>query len=413
MDGCIAAGASKRAISPHKNLFPLPQRENKYYDRVYEEIYVRALNVQASGKSWVIISFDLFGMPFWSRLRENISLKLGIPDKCIILCDTYNHCAPREDLYRFDVSHCGGDVLERTEAYFDFCRSCAEEVAQEAVASAVPAYAVVKTGTSPVCMNRDEEDNGLWLLGKNPFGPRDWQYTFVQWLRAEDGNVIADLVSYPLYGNMCYLAAVERKTQLGCGGDFPGRICELLELKDSAPCLWLCGAAGDQDPLFLSSYTDWSGPERKFFSLDNRQVMELRELQAQWMLGNLLHPADVKRIRRLDRVDSRAGEVAVPRRGASGETVIASFTLIRTDFEWILFISGAPVCAMGNKIKALFRGERCHLVTHAGPFTGYLVCAEENRPTFAARNMIVNLGDYEKEVFPAIFQAAEELGMGR
>ena len=411
MDSSLWAGAAKTDLSPSSDLFPLPQREMKFYDHVYEPIYVRVAAFRQDEQLFFLLSFELFGSPFADELRKLLAQKYQIPESHIWICDTYNHCAPREDLYRFDTSTCGSGAGNRTNQYFSRCVQAALETAEVAYSQLFPCYVRICTGESPVCMNRDKALGTDWILGKNPEGMHDWNYFRFEIVRKEDDVPCIQLIQYSLYGNMCYLADHDSSHTLGTNGDFPGRVCGILEsIYKESTVLWLCGAAGNQDPLFLSSYSIWENETtRKPAFLKESQIMTMRECQAQWLVGDLLHPPKTVAITKPDSIRCLFHEVPMSVRERCELMLNVQLCLVHAESIWFLFMSGAPTCEMGNEIRRCFENDTAILITHAGMHTGYIVCQDEPSLTFESKSMLLTRGAFETQVLPVIVQMKKEL----
>lgn len=409
---CLSAGAAKQNIAPPVELFPLPQRELMYYDRSKENIYVRAVAFQVEKQLYLLLAFELFGMPFFKEFRQELALIYGIQEEHIVCCDTYNHCAPREDLHRYPTGHCGMDVQERTAIYFEYCTKKAKQAVTEAVSAIQPARISICSGISPICMNRDEKIGNGYIMGRNPSGPCNQTYTVIRLVNSRTERAVANLIHYSLYGNMCYLASTGGNHSLGINGDFPGSVCAAMERYYSAPSLWLCGAAGNQNPLFLSSYFDWSesNVNGKQIILSEKQSMDIREYQKQWFLGDILRPSQQKEFRDFTCFQCASETIDLPRVDVPNQLVTVTLTVARVGELWMAFVSGAPVCEFGEKLCSLFPNKNVLLVTHAGPFTGYLILGENSeKDTFAKLNMVIAPGLYEERVFPLLKKMIQKI----
>lgn len=404
-------GAAKVSIGPQTRLFPLPQREGKAYDRVGEEIFVRALGIQAGSDRVLCLSFELFGTPFADTLRARLSQELRLKPQNILICDTYNHCAPREDLYRFDTAHCGNQARARTAQYFDEAAQAAVEAAHRAMEEMRNVRLRVGRVHCPVNINRDERTSAGWALGKNGTGPTDRTLTVWQAQDAATGRIVALAVHGALYGNMCYLAGREENPRsLAVGGDLPGRVCAILEAQyQGAAALWFCGAAGDQDPLILASYAALDKTGRRVMrQMTDKQAMLIRECQAQWIACDAVRALESANELPVGALACRFARITLA--GKKGGDIPAHVMVIRMGTRWIVAVSGAPGARLGEAIRACLPCGEALLITHAGPYTGYLVdeasCAEE---TFEAQNMRVLPGEYEQRAFACLRGMADEI----
>lgn len=411
MSGTWRAGAAKADISPREDLFPLPQREGMRYERVGEPIFVRALALESKDGRVLCLSFELFGLPFAQELRKALCERFELSEGEVLLCDTYNHCAPREDLYRFDTSHCGKDVQERTNAYFADVQGAAMDAAQAAFEALAPACLSFGQTFCAVGINRDEQTDGGFVLGKNPEGPRDRTLTALLVKEERTGRVIAMAVHFALYGNMCYLADADGV--LWVGGDLPGRVSSILEARyPGTTALWLCGAAGDQDPLLLSTYATWTEDgARSVRKMTHAEAALIRECQAQWIAGDALRAiASAQPVSGCALCGIHA-RLNLP--GKAGSGVPAEIMALRLGDWYLACVSGAPGAKLGEAICSSVAKAHVLAVTHAGCLTGYLVdeagCAQE---TFEKKNMLAFPGAYETEALPRLRRMAQLLRDG-
>lgn len=406
MNGGWRAGAAKIDISPQEAFFPLPQREGLRYESVGEPIFVRALALESKNGKALCLNFELFGLPFARELRKALCERFELNEGSILLCDTYNHCAPREDLYRFDTEHCGRDVQERTDAYFAQVQRLAMDAAQLAFEALEPAQLSFGSTICAVGINRDEQTNNGFVLGKNYEGPRDRRLTALVVKAEQTERVIAVVAHFALYGNMCYLADMDGT--LLVGGDLPGRVSSIMETQyPGAVALWLCGAAGDQDPLLLSTYTSWAEHgTRKECRLTHAEAALIRECQAQWITGDVLRA--ISSAQPLSGCKLCGSYTQLNLQGKMGRIVPAEIMALRLD-DWLLMcVSGAPGVRLGEMICSKVAKAHALVVTHAGSFTGYLLtkdeCAQE---TFEKRNMMVDPGVYERDALPRLWCMAQ------
>ena len=406
MAHALLAGACRKEITPFAAHYPLPQREGKAFVRSLESIYVRALALQSSRQTLLLISFELFGTPFATTLRNQLALTLGLAAECVLICDTYNHCAPREDLYRFDISSCQPGAQERTDAYFAFCMEAGQSAAANALAQLRPARVGLANSASHINVNRDQLFDYGWSLGQNFSGPSDKELGILCVERLEDRMPIAYGVNYALYGNMCYMASREGDTDLAVNSDLPGALCAALEkIHPSACAFWLSGAAGDQDPLVLAGYTAHLAPGVCLpAQFDEPGIMQARDCLCQRMLGDLLPALRRTHWFPLAGLAAKRTVLSLPGKDtAPGRAISLELQLLRIGPLRIAAISGAPVCAIGRLLLEALPGSMNLLVTHAGSFTGYITdMTGFLRETFQYRSMLAQAGAFEVAALPEL-----------
>ena len=134
-----------------------------------------------------------------------------------------------------------------TAAYTEKVYDQIVAVVKNARASAQPARVGVGTGKADVNTNRDQFIKGAWKLGVNPDGPSD-KTVWVVKFETMSGEPIALLINYAVH------AVVLGPANTLVTGDIAGATERFVEqyYKDKVVALWTIGAAGDQNPKYMS-----------------------------------------------------------------------------------------------------------------------------------------------------------------
>lgn len=245
----LSAGAASAGITP-----PDPVMLDGYGGRfqpsqgVHDPLFARALVLEAAHpeahegraepphRSAAIVVLDLLAVHPWmaAELRRRAHQTLGIPEDAIMLSATHDHAAPvglRSGMFsRLDEA-----LAEKTVA------ACLDALTR-AWESRRPA--TLKLGTADVA--------GVAMNRRDPGGPVD--STLRVLLLDSDEGPIASLVSYACH------ATVLSGQNLHVSAEFPGAACRILEAATGVPAVYLQGACGDVNPVWVRQ--DFASVER-------------------------------------------------------------------------------------------------------------------------------------------------------
>lgn len=410
----LYAGAARVRITPEKALFPFPQKSGLRYTWVHDDIYVRALVLNNGKQTFVYAGFDLFDVPHTADLKKKIACELHTESAYVLLADSYNHGAPRQDIDAFDTGHCGGDVRRRTEKFFDSCADACLEAVKAAGKRMEPVLFGAGAGKSHINVFRDVEYPDGWGIGADFEGPSDKALHVMRFDRM-DGTPLAFWLNYAIYGNMLAWCSDD----IGISGDIPGAALRFIEEKygGTATALWSGGAAGDQDPIVKGEFSD-PKPSGDFGA---EKVDETAAFKYCANLGNRLGLDALKisrGIRTGERLEIRAAESFITLPGqmpadlsgrprmVPGPDVTLRLQAVRLGTNVLFGMSCAPVCPVGMRLKEISPYKSTVLVTHAGESCGYI--ADDwgcERKTFEYHRMRIQKGYAE----PALQEAFRKL----
>ena len=222
---------------------------------VHDPLFARTLVLDdGAGSRAAIISCDLLGMHPWitSEVRRLASDRLGIPPDGLLLCATHNHAGP--------VGLRGGmfSRLDEQLAQTLVDRICA--AVEQAGGSLRPAtlklgHAVIDT----ISMNR--RDPGL------PINPQ----LRVLLIDGEEAP-IATVLNFA-----CHATTLSGENLL-LSAEFPGAACRLLREQTGAPALYLQGACGNVNPVWIKQ--DFESVERLGHIVGGSALRIVAELRA-------------------------------------------------------------------------------------------------------------------------------------
>ena len=242
--GSLRAGAAKVDITP-QDLAGLTNLWRRPFEGVHDKIFLRALVVENGVNSAAIVAADLVEFGDTMPVRERIAKETGIPADHVIITASHDHNAPRAGFVTPGSSaQVGGPA---TASYTEKVYDQIVAVVKTAKASAQPARVGIGTGKADVNTNRDQFIKGAWKLGVNPDGPSD-KTVWVVKFETMSGEPIALLINYAVH------AVVLGPANTLVTGDIAGSTERFVEqyYKDKVVALWTIGAAGDQNPKYMS-----------------------------------------------------------------------------------------------------------------------------------------------------------------
>jgi neutral ceramidase len=239
--GPLRAGAAKVDISPTKDMFPF-----KGFASVHDSIDARALVLDNGSSKVALIGVDTATIPNSDDLVKAVTAELGIPASHLSMSATHDHNTPSGPWGR------GGPAWDPA-AYNAILKKGVIEAARQANAKLQPARIGFGTGKAYINTNRDEKIGDAYHMGYAPEGPTDKTVAVIS-VTTPSGDPIAVWSNYPVHGVVMFLS----KTRDGQGeitGDIGGATAAYVEDRvKGAVAVWTPGAAGDQNPLFMSTY---------------------------------------------------------------------------------------------------------------------------------------------------------------
>ncbi len=239
----LRAGAAKVDITPPKEMFPLEGGQT--YGSVHDPLYVRALVLDNGTDKMALISVDAGQVRNGNEIFQALTQELGIPRQRIMLSATHNHNTPTS-----------GTLKDPKQAaqYFQQLKKGVVDAAKQANARLQPARVGYGTGKAYVNTNRDEKIGEGYHMGYVPEGPSD-KTVAVLTVTKPTGEPIAVYANYAVHAVVMYRSRT-RDGHVQITGDLPGATSNYVEerLGNNAIALWTSGAAGDQNPMFMSTY---------------------------------------------------------------------------------------------------------------------------------------------------------------
>lgn len=239
----LRVGAARLEITPPSD--PSNPPSGKY---AHEELYVRAIVLDNGSARAALIGADQGGLSeaVWQAASKQVASELNCPVENIIMSATHTHSGWGPGGFP------GMRALTDTKAPPAPIIGQILDVVRKAKAKLQPARVGFGTGTSYLNVNRDAIDTQthLWTQAPNLQGSSDKTVAVVEFL-APNGEPIAVYMDYAMHPTTGFLAGIT-------SADFPGATSRYVEqaFGDKAVAVFVQGASGDQNPLYLRAGTN-------------------------------------------------------------------------------------------------------------------------------------------------------------
>jgi neutral ceramidase len=242
--GNLRAAAARVDITPPAD--PSNPPSGKY---AHEKLYVRAIVLDNGTARAALISADQGGLSdvIWQAASKQIAVDLNCPAENIVMSATHTHSGwgpggfPGMRGLRPDPNTPPPPIVGKIV-----------EAVQQAKANLQPAGVGFGTGRSYLNVNRDTVDGAthLWTQAANLDGPSDKTVAVVEFL-GTNGEPIAVYMDYAMHPVNGFLAGIT-------SADFAGAASRYVEqaFDDKTVALFVQGASGDQNPLYLRAGTN-------------------------------------------------------------------------------------------------------------------------------------------------------------
>ena len=408
------AGTAKICITPRpEDITEFRTLGREQFLGVRQEMYARALVLQAGDRKVLILGADLIKMPEYLRLRDKLAERYGFKPTDIIMGGTQNHqCivpdppwTPEEErppvLIRVrDKIH--EDILEGVAAAFENMK---------------PARIGWATGSSYINTNRDLTSAQRTAAGDPGFADRE---LFVLRVDSEEGEPIACLLNYCMMGTMMGAAPDN-----WIGGDIHGAISAGLEAAIGGDFIapYLIGGSANATPLIHCNFDAWRPVEGKTEKVHLELPLEAREMLRDLLATQQIEDALAlyKGIRcSVGNLFFRSGELfeevdarRIPERTAGDDAAKRDVSGRLTHRLHLLSLGDELVFACGNSITSMRLGKlvkdslpvRTVYVSVEGGSIGYVMDAEadpdwigcKRSPLYStAENEVVYLEGFRK-----------------
>lgn len=221
---------------------------------VHDELVARVLVFEQGDQTAVIVSCDLLAVHPWivSEVRAGAAAATGVRQDGVLVAATHNHAGP--------VGLRSGTLAQLDQSLAEtlvgqICGAIERAWKARRPASLKHASATVDT----ISLNR-----------RDPEWEKDAALHVVS-VEGEDG-LIATLLNFACH------ATVLNQTNLMLSGEFPGAACRLVQRETAAPCVYLNGACGDVNPVWIAQ--DFAGVERAGQIIGAQALRLIAEMRA-------------------------------------------------------------------------------------------------------------------------------------
>jgi neutral ceramidase len=220
---------------------------------VHDPLSARVLVLDYGDAACAIIGCDLLGVHPWltAELRRRVRDSLGIADDAILLAATHNHAGP--------VGLRSGMFSRLDEALAKATIEKIMSAVEHAWDSRRPV--TLKTGTADV--------DTIGMNRRDPAGPADTALRVILF-DGVDGPV-ASLLNFA-----CHATVLSGENVL-LSAEFPGVACRVVEAATGAPAVYLNGACGDVNPMWMRQ--DFASVERAGQAVGGAAVRLLADLR--------------------------------------------------------------------------------------------------------------------------------------
>jgi len=242
--GTLRVGAARVDITPPSD--PAHPPSGKY---AHEKLYVRAIVLDNGSARAALIAADQGGLfeTVWQAASKQIAAELNCPVENIVMSATHTHSGwgpggfPGMRGLRPDPNAPPPPIVGQIL-----------DAVRQAKANLRPARVGFGTGKSYLNVNRDavDGDTHLWTQAPNLDGPSDKTVAVVEFL-APSGAPVAVYMDYAMHPVNGFLAGIT-------SADFAGAASRYVEqaFDDKTVALFVQGASGDQNPLYLRAGTN-------------------------------------------------------------------------------------------------------------------------------------------------------------
>lgn len=412
----LLVGAAKVCITPPKEMMPaysfLPIR----LEAVYTDIFIRALVVDNSEREIVIIMIESSDLARIDDIRHVLKDQYGFEPEDILLAVTHTHEAPSFADYHPKVLE-DRDKFAWVRKYGDFVVEKVAQCVGKAINAKRPARWGHGSGESYINVCRDQEfEDGTWGLGYDFAGPSDKELAVIKFVD-DDGKIIAALLNYAVHGTACFTGKDQNDEKFLISGDLPGMISGYLEERyasDGAVFLWTSGAAGNQEPIFKTSYDRYNHDkthERGFSPgyvcwgmcehLAQRQGVDAVRILNEIALTDGMKISTVDKVLMLPREEREDSSQTGP--------VNLALKLMTFDDVALFGVGGELIAEIGLRLKEKAPFKKLLIVNHIAERIEYLPDKRgyDNR-TFEGENTMVKGGCAEDYITPAMMQMIDE-----
>jgi len=210
-------------------------------DRVYDDLYARAVVLEDGARRVALVSLDLLGLgpDLVERIRLLVAQQTGIPAEGVMLNCSHTHAGPATMTLR--------GLGTRDPAYEDVLTRSVAGVVARAAGALVPARLAWGRGRAAVGINRRQSRDGRTVIGENREGAYDPDVPVLR-VDGPSGRPLAVLFSHATH------PVILGAENTGLSADLPGPAVSLVRAArvgggEEVLPLFLQGCCGNINPV--------------------------------------------------------------------------------------------------------------------------------------------------------------------
>ena len=238
-------GVARDLITPPfmMNMGGYGTRRNLGFESIHDDLYVKALTLDDGHSRAALLTFDaLFHeRSFNDRLAAYAQEKYGVPPDQVVVSMTHSHGGPATANY---------DPGQESPEYEAFLWERTVACLDRAFTNSFEGSLSVGSVEGDWGLSRRKLVNGHYVNAPNHDADRDRKMDILR-LHSADGAERAVLLAWSCH-------PVTMGGQMNLSGEFPGRLCQLVEAAIwGTQCLFFQSAGGDSRPLIAAWGDTW------------------------------------------------------------------------------------------------------------------------------------------------------------
>jgi hypothetical protein len=241
----LKIGAGRAILDIPISFFPY---EN--FSGIHDPLHVRTLILDNGIKRVAIVVVELTSIKDVDEFRKIISEESNVDFENVFLCATHTFEAPHLSSNNQNLSK---DEMKKGAIFKEVLNNAIISSVRQAKKNMQFGRIGFGTGQCDVNVNHDILTSKGWWKGSNFEGLSDKTVSVIRFETFE-GNPIAFFINYPVQSSIMS-ESIPLDGKILISSDLGGATARYVEKQydDKVVALWTMGAAGDQDPLFISN----------------------------------------------------------------------------------------------------------------------------------------------------------------
>ncbi|WP_339786842.1 hypothetical protein [uncultured Imperialibacter sp.] len=239
--GALKVGAAREIMNPPASIFTASADQFRRFSGIHDSLLVRSIVIDNGFKKVALVSMDISKVPGGARFIQEVAAGTKIPQEDLFIAATHDHNTiqlPANDY---------------ADEYYNIIKNATIKSINAANAKLQPAKVGFAKGKAYINTNRDEKIGEGYHMGYNPDGPSDKTVAVVSFTTLS-GEPIAIYANYAVHAVVMYRASTKDGLP-EISADLPGATAKYVDRHfKNAVTVWTSGAAGDQNPMFMSTY---------------------------------------------------------------------------------------------------------------------------------------------------------------